>query len=159
MKNTMTTLFGVLVLTAAVATASAQSDGSGRLAGTWDVVVTPRVCLTNDPITMFRAAYIFEPGGNFSGVSSGTGSGGRGREQQGVWKHVEGDHYRFRIKTYLFDAAGVATSYQIVTHNGELSDGVLKWSSKGISETFSLDGTQINAGCSTIEASRVVLDQ
>lgn len=73
-------------------------------------------------------------------------------------KHLFGEHYRFRIKTYLFYAAGVATSYQLVTHDGVLSDGGLSWSSTGISETFNLDGTQINAGCSTIVASRVVLD-
>jgi hypothetical protein len=91
MKNILTGLFGILLCAAAVVTASAQSDGSGRLAGTWDVVVTPRICLTGDAITNFRAAYIFEPGGNFSGVSSGTGSGGRGREQKGVSKHVGGD--------------------------------------------------------------------
>src|SRR4030095_11390109 len=115
MKNSLTSLLGVLLLTDAVV--SAQSDGSGRFAGTWDVVVTPRVCLTGDVITTFPAAYIFEPGGNFSGGSSGTCSGGRGREQQGVWKHLEGDLYRFRIKTYLFDAAGMATSYQVVNHN------------------------------------------
>lgn len=84
MKRILTTLF--LVCAALAATAFAQSDGSGPLAGTWDVVVTPRVCATGDAITTFKAAYIFEPGGNFSGVSSGTGSGGRGREQQGVWE-------------------------------------------------------------------------
>ena len=155
MKNILIGLFGTLFFAAAAMTVSAQSDGSGRLAGTWDVVVTPRVCQTGNAITTFRASYLFEPGGNFSGVSSGTGSGGRGREQQGIWKHVEGDLYRFRIKTYLFDAAGVATSYQIVTHNGELTNGGLNWSSVGISETFSLDGTTINAGCSTIVATRV----
>lgn len=156
MKTILTTLF--LFCAAVVPDAFGQSDGSGQLAGTWDVVVTPRVCATGDAITTFKAAYYFEPGGNFSGVSSGTGSGGRGREQQGVWKHLFGEHYRFRIKTYLFDASGVATSYQLVTHDGVLADGGLSWSSTGISETFSLNGTQINAGCSTIVASRVVLD-
>jgi hypothetical protein len=134
---------------------SAQTGDSGRLAGRWDVVVTPRVCATGAAITSFQAAYYFAPGGTFSGVSSGTGSGGRGREQLGVWKHLGGHDYRFRIKTFLFDAAGVATSYQIVTHDGALSDDALSWSSTGDSRTFSLDGVEINAGCSTIVGSRV----
>ena len=155
MKIIWERLFGILLLVAGTAgTMSAQSEGSGRLAGTWDVVVTPRVCATGAPITTFQASYYFTQGGTFSGVSSGTGSGGRGREQLGVWKHVSGNHYRFRIKTYLFDAAGVATSYQIVTHDGELNDNGLTWSSVGDSRTYSLDHVQINVGCSTIVGTR-----
>src|SRR5688572_4319044 len=153
MKNFQASLFGILLLAAAAAVGG-QSEGSGRLAGSWDVVVTPRVCASGDLITTFKAAYYFTPGGTFSGVSSGTGSGGRGREQLGVWKHLDGKYYRFRIKTYLFDAAGVATSYQIVTHEVELDDDGLTWTSFGDSRTFSLDGIQINAGCSTITATR-----
>jgi hypothetical protein len=155
MKNILKAVFGVLLLAAGGAYVSAQSGSSGRLAGSWDVVVTPRVCATGDPITTFQAAYYFTPGGTFSGVSSGTGSGGRGREQLGVWAHVSGNRYRFRIKTYLFDAAGAATSYQIVNHEGLLERSGLRWSSVGDSRTYSLDGVQINAGCSTIVAARM----
>ena len=154
MKITTAGIFGVLFLTMASSIA-AQRSGISLLAGTWDAVVTPRVCATGAPITTFKAAYIFSPGGTFSGVSSGTGSGGRGREQLGVWKHVEGDQYRFRIKAYLFNTAGVVTSYQIVTHDAALYDDALIWSSTGASRTFSLDGVQINVGCSTIVAGRV----
>ena len=155
MKNTFRFLFGMLLTLGAAAAGSAQTGDSGRLGGRWDVVVTPRICATGAAITNFRAAYYFAPGGNFSGVSSGTGSGGRGREQLGVWKHLSDGSYRFRIKTFLFDAAGVATSYQIVTHEVDLSSDALDWSSTGDSRTFTLDGVQINAGCSTIVASRV----
>ena len=154
MKTISRNLLALLFLSTAVATVYAQQEG-GRFAGTWDVVVTPRVCATGDAITTFQAAYIFDPAGTFSGVSSGTGSGGRGREQQGVWKYLGGDEYRFKIKTYLFSAAGVATSYQVVTHDAMLDKSGLNWSSTGISKTFTLNGTEINAGCSTIEATRV----
>ena len=152
MNKILQSLFGILLLTSAAAISSAQSDGNGRLDGTWNASVTPRVCATGDAITNFQATYIFEPGGTFSGVSSGTGSGGRGREQLGIWRHVKDGHYRFRIKTFLFNAAGVATSYQIVTHDGELDSEGLSWSSTGDSRTYSLDGVQINVGCSTIVA-------
>ena len=155
MKNFFGNVLGVLMLAVATTSSFAQSSSSGRLVGTWDVVVTPRVCATGVPITTFQASYYFAPGGTFSGVSSGTGSGGRGREQLGVWAHLDGNRYRFRIKTYLFDAAGAATSYQIVTHEGELDGAALNWSSTGDSRTFSLDGVQINTGCSTIVATRV----
>lgn len=152
MKNILGSVLGILLLATAAASA-VHFDGSGSLVGTWDVVVTPRVCATGAPITSFQAAYIFSPDGTFSGLSSGTGSGGRGREQLGVWKHVNDSHYRFRIKAYLFNAAGVATSYQVVTHDAELDND--NWSSTGISQTFSLDGTLTASGCSTIVASRV----
>jgi hypothetical protein len=158
MKNISKYVLGILVIAAAAATTQAQLKSSGLLTGTWDVVVTPRVCATGDAITVFQATYIFEPGGNFSGVSSGTGSGGRGREQQGVWEHITGNLYRFKIKTYLFNAAGVATSYQIVTHDAYMSRDRQSWSSVGDSRTYTLDDIQINAGCSTIEASRVEPD-
>jgi hypothetical protein len=154
MKKVSITVFVNFLLWMAVGVASGQSNGSGRLTGTWDTVVTPRVCATGDAITTFQATYIFDLAGTFSGLSSGTGSGGRGREQQGVWKHVDGDKYLFRIKTYLFNAAGVATSYQVVTHNAVLDKNGLKWSSTGISKTFTLNGAEINAGCSTIVATR-----
>lgn len=155
MNNLRKFIIGALVLLSGSVAAPAQSHSSGRLQGTWDVLVKPRLCADNSVITSFQATYYFEPGGNFSGVSSGTGSGGRGREQLGIWKHVEGDKYRFKIKTFLFDAAGVATSYQIVTHDAQLAPDGLSWSSTGISKTFSLAHVEINAGCSTIEAKRV----
>ena len=148
-------IFGALILGLATVISTAQSSVSGRLEGAWDVVVQPRVCANNSVITTFQAAYYFEPGGNFSGLSSGTGSGGRGREQLGIWKHLDGNRYAFKIKTYLFDAAGIATSYQVVIHQGELSQDGQSWSSTGISKTYSLGHVEINAGCSTIEATRV----
>lgn len=154
MKNILGSVLGILLLGSAAA-ASVHFDGSGSLAGTWDVVVTPRVCATGNAITSFQAAYIFSPGGTFSGLSSGTGSSGRGREQVGVWEHIDGGRYRFRIKAYLFNTEGVATSYQLVTHDAELDNDGLSWSSVGDSRTFSLDGVQINVGCSTIVAQRV----
>lgn len=154
MKNKTAGIFGVLFL-AMVTTAFAQRDGNSRLDGTWEVVVTPRGCATGNVITSFQAAYIFDAGGTFSGLSSGTGSGGRGREQLGIWKHLNGRNYRFRIKTYLFNADGIATSYQVVTHDAQLDNHGRNWSSVGISQTFSLDDVEINSGCSTIVAQRV----
>ena len=115
-------------------------------------------CANGNAITTFKASYYFALGGTFSGVSSGTGSGGRGREQLGVWEHVSDHHYRFRIKTFLFDGAGLATSFQIVNHDLELDIDAESWSSVGDSRTYSLDGVEINAGCSTIVATRMLLD-
>lgn len=156
MKNNIANVVGILLL--AVATSfpqSAPTHGVGRLTGAWNLVTTPRVCATGQAITSFQATYIFSPGGTFSGLSSGTGSGGRGREQLGVWKHLEGRNYRFRFKTFLFNASGVATGYQILTQNVELGNNGQSWSSSGISQTFNFDGIETATGCSTIVAERV----
>lgn len=152
--------FGLLIvlLIVAMATAFGQADGAGRIAGTWDLVVTPRVCATGAPITTFQAVYNFDQGGTLSAVSAGTGSGGRGREQHGIWKNAGGDKFRFRFRAYLFDSAGVATGYQILTHDVILDKDAFKWSSVGLSQTFTLGGVQTAVGCSTIAAKREVLD-
>jgi hypothetical protein len=158
MKHYFEGVFGILIIAAATVTIFGQADGSGRLPGIWDVVATPRVCSTGTPITSFQATYNFDRGGTLSAVSAGTGSGGRGREQHGIWGLVGGDRYRFRFRAYLFDAAGVATGYQILTHDVELGTKARNWSSVGLSQTFTLDGVQIAEGCSTIVATRVGLD-
>ncbi|MGD9564057.1 MAG: hypothetical protein AB7F88_17400 [Pyrinomonadaceae bacterium] len=152
MRELIGKLFGMLLLTVA---AFGQSDDGKRFAGAWDVVVTPRVCATGAPITTFQSSYNFDRGGTLSGLSSGTGSGGRGREQLGVWKHVSGNHYRFRIKAYPVNSAGGISIYQIVTHDAVLDDDSLSWSSTGDSRSYTLDGVQIAVGCSTITAVRV----
>jgi hypothetical protein len=159
MKHISKWTFGVLIIVIASAvTTWAQDDGGARLGGTWDLIATPRVCATGDAITSFQATYNFDEGGTLSAVSAGTGSGGRGREQHGVWRYLGGDNYRFRFRAYLFDAAGVATGYQVLTHNVELDKDALNWTSVGLSQTFSLQGVQTAVGCSTIVATRVLLD-
>jgi hypothetical protein len=159
MKHFFEWTFGMLIIVTVSAVAIlAQADGAARLGGTWNLVATPRVCATGDAITSFQATYNFDKGGTLSAVSAGTGSGGRGREQHGVWRYLGGDNYRFRFRAYLFDAAGVATGYQILTHNVELDKGAQNWTSVGLSQTFSLQGVQTAVGCSTIVAERVLLD-
>ena len=159
MKHIIKCTFGMLIVfAAAVVTTSAQADGAARLAGTWDLVATPRVCATGDVITSFQATYNFDEGGTLSAVSAGTGSGGRGREQHGLWRYLGRDNYRFSFRAYLFDAAGVATGYQILTHEVQLDQAALNWTSVGLSQTFSLQGVQTAVGCSTIVATRETLD-
>ena len=156
MKTILHGLLGMLVLSVG---AAAQSTGGGRLVGSWDAVVTPRVCATGDAITTFNSVYNFNEGGTFTGRSSGTGSGGNGRDQLGVWNLVEGNHYRSRFTAYLFNAAGQVTGYQVLTNNIELNQDASGWSATGISQTFNFDDVQTAAGCSTTVGTRVTLDE
>ena len=83
---------------------------------------------------------------------------GRCRPEVGVWKHVKADTYMFRFKAYSFNAAGVATGYQVVTHELELGADALTWTSAGVAEIFAMNGTPIATGCSSAEATRMGLD-
>lgn len=142
----------------AVGTALGQeNEGGGRLAGTWDTVVTIRVCATGAPITSFQSVGSFNQGGTFSGITSGVPPTLRTSER-GVWKHVGANLYRFQFKAYLYNAAAVPVGYQIVTHDLELDNDNLNYTSGGTAETFGMDDTPISSGCSTAVGSRMVLD-
>ena len=155
MKNIFGSIFGIILLAAA---AFAQSDGGGRLAGTWDAAVTIRVCATGAPIVSFLSTANFNQGGTFSGITSGTAPALRTSER-GVWQHLDGNLYRFRFKAYLFDpAGGVAIAYQVITHDLELNQDNLNYISAGTTRVFDMNGNQIGSGCSTTIGTRMTLD-
>jgi hypothetical protein len=154
MKNIFGTLFGMLLLSAAT---FAQSNGGGRLAGTWDTVVTIRNCESGAAIRTFLSTGSFNQGGTFSGITSGTPPTARTSER-GVWAHVRANLYRFRFKAYLYSPDAIAIGYQIITHDLELDPDNLNYVSGGTTQIFNLDGVQIGSGCSTAVGSRMVLD-
>lgn len=132
----------------------------GRLTGTWDAVVTIRNCVRGgggSAIRSFESVGSFNAGGTFSGITSGTPPTLRTSER-GVWTHLSGDSYRFRFKAYLYSADALVIGYQVVTHDLQLDADNLHYTSDGITQIFSPDGTQIGLGCSTSEATRMVLD-
>jgi hypothetical protein len=145
----------------AFGTAHAQSSlGGGRLAGTWDARVTLRVCATGAEIASFASTANFNQGGTFSGITSATpppGAASRSSER-GIWSHVTGNLYRFRFKAYLFNAAGLPIGYQVVTHDLELDEKNLEYTSGGTAQFFAMDGTLTGSGCSTGIGSRMTLD-
>jgi hypothetical protein len=67
----------------------------------------------------------------------------------GYWRHLRGNKYEFAQKFFLFDAAGVATSYRIVRHQIVLDKTGESFTSGGYAETFNLA-----TGCSTSSAVR-----
>ena len=154
MKHIFRSLLGLLTLTVA---AFAQSEGGGRLTGTWDTVVTIRNCDTGAAITSFQSVGSFNQGGTFSGITSGMPPTARTSER-GTWRHVQASEYRFRFKAYLYNPAAQAIGYQLVTQDLVLDADNLNWSSTGVSRPFTLDGMEIGGGCSTALAPRMTLD-
>ena len=152
-----TILIAMFALTTVGVGFAQKVSGGGRLAGTWDAAVTITNCATGSPIVSFLSTANFNQGGTFSGITSGTSPSLRTSER-GVWEHVTGNNYRFRFKAYLFNAAGVAIGYQVITHDVELDDDNLNYTSAGTTRVFDLTGTQIGSGCSTAVGTRMVLD-
>jgi hypothetical protein len=152
-------IIAIVIATATFQTSiqAQEAEGGGRLAGTWDAVVTITVCATGAPIVSFLSTANFNQGGTFSGITSGTSPSLRTSER-GVWSHVSGNLYRFRFKAYVFNAAGVATSYQVITHDVELDKDNLNYTSAGTTQVFAMDGTPIGSGCSTAVGTRMTLD-
>ena len=155
MRRLFLTLFALPLLSV---TAFGQSDGGGRLVGTWNAVVTARNCDTGAAITTFQTVDSFNQGGTFSGISAGRPPTLRTPEL-GAWTHVSANLYRFRWKAYLFNSSGQATGYQIVTQDVELDHEALNWASNGTSEAFSLEGVSLGVACSTTVATRMMVDQ
>lgn len=154
MKQIFLSFIAALLLSTA---ADAQADGGGRLAGTWDAIVTIRNCATGNAILSFLSTANFNQGGTYSGITSGASPTARTSER-GIWKHVTGNLYRFRFKAYLYDPAGVAIAFQVVTHDVELASDNFNYTSAGVSEVFAMNGTPINSGCSTAVGTRMILD-
>jgi hypothetical protein len=157
MKNLLVSLFGALLIPAA---ALAQSDGGGRLAGTWDATVTIRNCATGGAIVSFLSTANFNQGGTYSGITSATPpppAAARSSER-GVWTHISGNLYRFRFRAYLFNVAGQAIGFQVITHDLELDKDNLNYTSAGTSEVFAMNGTPMGTGCSSAVGTRMTLD-
>ena len=150
-----------IVIAAAAASqtsvAAQESAGGGRLAGTWDAEVTIRNCATGGAILSFLSTANFNQGGTYSGITSGSSPTARTSER-GIWKHLNGNMYQFRFKAYLYNPAGVAIAYQVVTHDLELAKDDLNYTSGGISQIFDMNGAPIGSGCSTAVGTRMVLD-
>src|SRR6266567_1258039 len=94
-------------------------NGGGRLEGTWDVQVTIRNCQTGAAIRTFASIGTFMSGGTMldstSGIPHALNVG------HGVWSHESGNTYRFKFKSFNFDAGGNFTGWGIINHEANLN--------------------------------------
>jgi uncharacterized protein YfiM (DUF2279 family) len=130
-----------------IACYSQDSKGGGRLVGTWDAAVTIRNCVTGDAVNTFASIASFNQGGTTIGSTSGMPQSARTPEH-GVWRHVRGNLYTFKFKSFNFDPAGVSTGYGIVEHRIELDETGNNYISYGTARFFLMNGTQVAQGCS-----------
>jgi hypothetical protein len=148
-------VFG-LIVTASSGSAFGQGEvkgGGGRLAGTWDAVVTIEDCATGNPISIFNSIGTFSQGGTSIGSTAGIPQSRRTPEH-GVWRHESGNTYSFKFKSFSFDAVGAPTGWVIVAHQLELGSDANSYTSAGGVQVFAPNGNQVGQGCSSAVGTR-----
>lgn len=139
----------VLIITIAFGSLTAQNKGGGgRLGGTWDAQVSITNCQTGGVIATFSSIGSFNQGGTSIGSTAGVPQSLRTPEH-GVWRHIEGDTYSFRFKTFSFNAQNAFTGWTIVEHQITLDTSGDTYTSSGTAEFYSANGTLVGSGCST----------
>lgn len=150
-------LIGIGMVLIAACAVDGQSMGGGRLTGTWDAVVNRVDCSSGTVIASFVSTATFNQGGTYVGITGGSSPAERSPEL-GIWKHVGGNRYQFRFKTYHAPGGGMPVFYDIVQHEIDLDPDNLNYTSEGTATRYTMAGVQIFSGCSTAVGKRMTLD-
>lgn len=129
------------------------SRNSRDLEGTWDVSVTIRNCQNNFAIRTFPSVGTFMSGGTMIDSSSAIPQAMK-TPGHGVWQRLTGPRYRFRFKSFSFDAGGNPTGWSIITHEANLARKGDQYDSSGIAQIYDMSGNLITTGCATTTATR-----
>lgn len=127
--------------------------GNARIVGTWDVQVTIRVCQTGAAIRTFASIGTFNFGGTTLDSTSGIPQSLK-TPGQGVWNYIGGRDYRFKFKSFSFDASGNFTGWTIINHRATLNRWRDEYESAGTAEVYSPTGVLLFTGCATTTAVR-----
>jgi len=150
-RTILAALFTVVI--AGVSFAQVTKGGGGRLVGTWDAEVHITDCQTGNVSETFASIASFNQGGTSVGSTSGRPQAARTPEH-GVWRHIVGNRYEFKSKSFNFNAMGIATGYVVLRHEIELNESADAYTSEGGVSIYLLNGTQVGSGCSTAIATR-----
>ena len=147
-------MVAILTLITAGACAAQDNRAGGRLVGTWDTVVRIKNCTTGNVDNTFASIGSFNQGGTTIGSTSGMPQSARTPEH-GIWRHVSGNTYLFKFKSFSFNAPGPATGYAVVEHTIELDNSGDTYFSSGIAKFYLMNGTQVGQGCSEADGTRM----
>jgi hypothetical protein len=148
-KNFARTIVIAIAIAAGAGMCVAQGSkgGGGRLEGTWDAAVRITDCQSGTVLNSFASIASFNQGGTSIGSTSGIPQSLRTPEH-GIWRHLEGNVYQFKFKSFNFNAMGQATGYAIVEHLVTLNESADAYTSAGTAKFFLLNGIQVGQGCS-----------
>ena len=147
-------MIAVLTLITASGCLGQESKGGGRLVGTWDAVVRIKDCASGNVLNTFASIASFNQGGTTIGSTSGIPQAARTPEH-GIWRHVEGNTYLFKFKTFNFNAMGQPVSYAIVQHTIVLDSSGDTYFSDGTASVYQMNGTPVGGGCSEADGTRM----
>jgi hypothetical protein len=153
LSNLAVSLFLITVITGLSFAQTRENPVGGRLEGTWNVRVSITNCQTGGVIRSFDSLGQFMPGGTLLDSTSGTAQALK-TPGEGVWEHTTGPNYRFKFKSFTFDATGNYTGYTVIQHNATLANTGDSYESSGTLEVYNPAGVLVATGCSTTTATR-----
>ena len=117
-RNVMALLLFACALTTLVAAERPPREGTqgGRIQGTWETQITLNDC-AGHVIRSFQGMLTFHQGGTM--MDGTTTPSALRTPAEGVWRHVAGNTYAFRMKSFNFSAQNVFTGWGIIS--GELT--------------------------------------
>ena len=132
---------------------SVRGAHSEKVVGTWDVQVTIRNCQTGAALITFPSTTTLMAGGTVLDSTSGIPQALK-TPGHGVWSYVRGNIYRFKTKSFSFDASGNFTGWTIISHEVYLHRRADGFESTGTAMIYAPNGSLITTGCSTTVSTR-----
>ena len=156
MKNQLCSLFTAVAIAAVIliggqTAASAQEWKGGRtIVGTWQTVVTPRICATGAPLpATFPGILTFEQGGTMTGTSTAVSS------VYGVWDRLRGyNEYSFASISQRYSATGVYLGTRRIDQNVTIDETGDTFTSEGTFVDTDPAGTPTANGCASSTGTR-----
>lgn len=167
--RTRTLLAATMAALSFVSTTQADGLALGRakpvapLQGTWQVVISPYVCSTGQPVpnAAFRSRLTFDAGGTMmESTSNPSFEPGQRSPGQGTWERTGRDSYRVVFEAFIQFTSKTTTppryqrGQQRVDQLIEM-DGLDSWTSSA-SVSFRDDaGNPVSSGCMTAKGTRL----
>ena len=159
-RLTAITLFALAGSLPNVASTQSEKAPERTLVGVWRVALTPRNCLTGDPLPApgapYQGLYTFHKGGTMSEWLTNTFVLPTLRSPgHGVWRKTSGwQNYSYAIIFNRYDSLGNITGTQRGRADLVLGETGNTYTSTGTVQIFDLDGNSLGTNCSTIEGTR-----
>jgi hypothetical protein len=163
LKLIVGTMFASLTMASGmpiVAPAHDDKPPERSIAGVWRVALTPRHCVTGDPLPAlgapYQGLYTFHKGGTLSEWLTNTVVLPTLRSPgHGAWRKTHGRQaYSYSIIFNRYDTLGIITGTQQGHAELVLGESGNDYTATSSVQVFDLDGNQLSRNCATIEGTR-----
>jgi hypothetical protein len=142
------------IVTPTLKDSSTRSENNKKLEGSWNVLVTPRNCLTGVPIAATTPSVLtYNYGGTM--MEFGTRNSPTLRSPgQGIWSQESARHYTSAFQFFRFNADGTLAGRQIIRQEIELSESGDEFTGIATGQVLDAAGNVISSGCTIGIATR-----